>query len=48
MFFFEFWYWSLVRREIYFDMITKLRQGHYRREWQEALGLLALSLSVRH
>ncbi|CAE7192578.1 unnamed protein product [Symbiodinium natans] len=23
------------RREIYFDMITKLRQGHYRREWQE-------------
>lgn len=24
------------RREIYFDMITKLRQGHFRREWQEA------------
>jgi len=23
------------RREIYFDMITKLRQGHFRREWQE-------------
>lgn len=24
-----------TRRQVYFSMVTALRRGHYRREWQE-------------